>query len=61
MATQEFSKVIRPESGRTDPITDRDLDIVAAILRYRDELELARVGSCHFRRLRSRPMPKDGS
>ena len=37
MAAQEFSKFIRPEAGRAGPITDRDLDIdiLAAVLRYR--------------------------
>jgi hypothetical protein len=35
MATQKFSKFIRPEAGRLGPITDRDLDILDAVLRYR--------------------------
>jgi hypothetical protein len=35
MATQQFSKFVRPETGPTGPITDRDLDIFDAILRYR--------------------------
>ena len=35
MATQKFSKFIRPEAGRPGPITDRDLDILDAVLRYR--------------------------
>jgi len=35
MATPKFSKFIRPESGRPGPITDRDLDIFDAVLRYR--------------------------
>jgi hypothetical protein len=35
MATQKFSKFIRPEAGRTGPITDRDLDILDAVSRYR--------------------------
>ena len=35
MATQKFSKFVRPETGPTGPITDRDLDIFDAILRYR--------------------------
>jgi hypothetical protein len=35
MATQTFSKFIRPEAGRNGPITDRDLDILDAVLRYR--------------------------
>src|SRR5690348_5171930 len=35
MATQKFAKFIRPEAGRLGPITDRDLDILDAVLRYR--------------------------
>src|ERR1017187_7356264 len=35
MATHKFSKFIRPEAGRPGQITDRDLDIVDAVLRYR--------------------------
>src|ERR1022692_2411256 len=35
MATQKFSKFTRPEQTKGGPITDRDLDIVEAILRYR--------------------------
>src|ERR1017187_396196 len=35
MARQKFSKFIRPETSVGGPITDRDLDIVGAILRYR--------------------------
>src|SRR5437016_3318283 len=35
MATQKFSKFTRPETGRPGQITDRDLDIVDGILRYR--------------------------
>ena len=35
MATQKFSKFIRPEASRLGPITDRDLDIIDAVLRYR--------------------------
>src|SRR5260221_14373490 len=35
MATQKFSKFIRPEAGRPGQITDRDLDILEAVLRYR--------------------------
>ncbi|MBZ5625629.1 MAG: replication-relaxation family protein [Acidobacteriia bacterium] len=35
MARQKFSKFIRPEVTGGGPITDRDLDIVEAILRYR--------------------------
>jgi Replication-relaxation len=35
MATQKFSKFIRPEAVRPGPITDRDLDILDAVLRYR--------------------------
>jgi hypothetical protein len=35
MATQKFSKFIRPEAGRSGPVTDRDLDILDAVLRYR--------------------------
>src|ERR1019366_4954162 len=35
MATQKFSKFIRPEAGPLGPITDRDLDILDAVLRYR--------------------------
>jgi hypothetical protein len=35
MTTQKFSKFIRPEAGRSGPITDRDLDILDAVLRYR--------------------------
>ena len=33
MAPQKFSKFIRPEVGRPGPITDRDLDILEAVLR----------------------------
>jgi hypothetical protein len=35
MATPKFSKFIRPEAGRPGQITDRDLDILDAVLRYR--------------------------
>src|ERR1019366_7578654 len=35
MATPKFSKFTRPEAGRPGPITDRDLDILHAVLRYR--------------------------
>src|SRR5450432_18877 len=35
MATQKFSKFTRPEAGRLGQITDRDLDIFDAVLRYR--------------------------
>ena len=35
MATQKFSKFIRPEAARPGQITDRDLDIFDAVLRYR--------------------------
>src|SRR5947208_4308296 len=35
MAKKKFSKFIRPEAGRLGPITDRDLDILDAVLRYR--------------------------
>jgi hypothetical protein len=35
MATQKFSKFIRPEAGRPGQISDRDLDILDAVLRYR--------------------------
>jgi hypothetical protein len=35
MATQKFSKFIRPEAARPGQISDRDLDILDAVLRYR--------------------------
>jgi len=35
MATPKFSRFIRPEAARPGPITDRDLDILDAVLRYR--------------------------
>src|SRR5437879_4384759 len=35
MATPNFSKFIRPEQPARGPITDRDLDLLEAILRYR--------------------------
>jgi hypothetical protein len=35
MATQKFSKFIRPDAARPGQITDRDLDIFDAVLRYR--------------------------
>src|SRR2546425_1008123 len=35
MATQTFSKFIRPEDTDKGRISDRDLDIVEVILRYR--------------------------
>src|SRR5450759_3232106 len=35
MATQKFSKFILPETRRSGHITDRDLDIIEAVLRYR--------------------------
>ena len=35
MATPKFSKFIRPEVARSGQITDRDLDILDAVLRYR--------------------------
>jgi len=35
MTKQKFSKFIRPEAGRPGQITDRDLDIFDAVLRYR--------------------------
>jgi hypothetical protein len=38
MATQKFSGFVRPEAGRLGPITDRDLDILDAVLRQRPGL-----------------------
>jgi len=35
MQKQTFKKFIRPEEAPAGPITDRDLDILDAILRYR--------------------------
>src|SRR6267154_2484949 len=35
MDAPKFSKFVRPQTGRPGPITDRDLDILDAILRYR--------------------------
>ncbi len=35
MQKQKFSKFIRPEQVSSGPITDRDLDLIDAILRYR--------------------------
>src|SRR5689334_23006979 len=35
MGKQSFSKFIRPEQARPGQITDRDLDILEAVLRYR--------------------------
>jgi hypothetical protein len=35
MPRQSFSKFIRPETPTSGPITDRDLDILDAVLRYR--------------------------
>src|SRR5438552_19167902 len=35
MAMQNFSKFIRPEAGHPGQISDRDLDIFDAVLRYR--------------------------
>src|ERR1017187_2215554 len=35
MATPKSSKFIRPDAGRPGQITDRDLDILDAVLRYR--------------------------
>ena len=35
MAMQKFSKFIRPAPGRPGYVTDRDLDILDAVLRYR--------------------------
>lgn len=35
MATAKFSKFIRPETARPGPVTDRDLEILDAVLRYR--------------------------
>jgi hypothetical protein len=35
MATQKSSRFIRPETSRPGPITDRDLEPVDAVLRYR--------------------------
>jgi len=35
MATPAFKKFIRPETPRPGVVTERDLDIVAAVLRYR--------------------------
>src|SRR5438128_3096018 len=58
MASQNFSKFVRPDEPSKGQITDRDLDIVDAILRYRfsPASELVRlVGGNEdvtFRRLR---------
>ena len=58
MLTQRFSKFIRPPRASPGRITDRDLDIIEAILRYRfsPTSELVRlVGGNEdvtFRRLR---------
>ena len=35
MANHAFSKFIRPDNAPGGPITDRDLDIIDAVLRYR--------------------------
>jgi hypothetical protein len=35
MATPKFTKFIRPEAARPGQITNRDLDIIEAVLRYR--------------------------
>src|SRR5438046_640855 len=35
MKKQTFSKFIRPEAASSGPITDRDLDLLDGILRYR--------------------------
>ena len=35
MSKQSFSKFIRPEVPTSGPITDRDIDIIDAVLRYR--------------------------
>jgi hypothetical protein len=35
MPTPKFTKFTRPEAVRHRQITDRDLDIIAAVLRYR--------------------------
>ena len=35
MPTQSFSKFVRPTEIGAGPITDRDLDILDAVLRYR--------------------------
>ena len=35
MQKQSISKFLRPEAARPGPITDRDLDLIAAILRFR--------------------------
>ena len=35
MANHAFSKFIRPDKATSGPITDRDLDIIDAVLRYR--------------------------
>src|SRR3954471_10649745 len=35
MTKQKFTKFIRPETARRGVITERDLDILAAVLRYR--------------------------
>src|ERR1035437_4620099 len=35
MATQKFSKFIRPQDRRPGLISNRDLDILEAVLRYR--------------------------
>src|ERR1700730_15359175 len=35
MATPKFSKFIRRDTGRSGQISDRDLDIIEVILRYR--------------------------
>src|SRR5450631_3085447 len=58
MSTHGFSKFARPEVPRSGVITDRDLDIIGAILRYRfsPTSELARLVGGHediiHRRLR---------
>src|SRR3954471_10069920 len=35
MAAPKFSRFVRPEVKQPRPVTDRDLDIFAAVLRYR--------------------------
>src|SRR5437899_12953049 len=52
MASQIFSKFIRPEDTDKSRITDRDLDIIEAVLRYRfsPTSELGAVGGRQRRR-----------
>jgi hypothetical protein len=61
MATQKFSKFVRPEAARSGPVTDRDLDILDVVLRFGARQELpSKDVLVLVRRIALPPLPTNG-